>query len=212
MVDLFLSLLGALRSAFRSRADLTLENLALRQQLANLRRTSGRPHLRKADRAFWIALSRLWSRWADVIVLVKPDTVVRWHRAGFRLFWRWKSRSRSPADFAHGNATIPATICGCATASTTQRSALYPRTPARSGRMTAWRGTASFRTRTSFRVQSSLRHNRLLIAQALTAMMNGSVVGSLWESPRVEPQLTQSAPDVPASPSSQNWLRNVQTS
>ena len=98
MLALFLSLLGALHAAFRSRADLTLENLALRQQLANLRRTSGRPHLRKADRAFWLVLSRVWSRWADVLVVVKPDTVVRWHRAGFRLFWRWKSRSRSPAE------------------------------------------------------------------------------------------------------------------
>ena len=70
----------------------------LRQQLANLRRTSGRPRLRKSDRAFWLVLSRLWSRWADVLVVVKPDTVVRWHRAGFRLFWRWKSRSRSPTE------------------------------------------------------------------------------------------------------------------
>jgi len=98
MVDLFLSLLGALRSAFRSRASLSLENLALRQQVANLRRTSGRPRLRKSDRVFWLVLSRLWSRWAEVLVVVKPDTVVRWHRAGFRLFWRWKSRSRSPAE------------------------------------------------------------------------------------------------------------------
>jgi hypothetical protein len=98
MFDLFLSLLGALLSAFRTQADLALENLALRQQLANLQRTSGRPRLRKSDRAFWLVLSRLWSRWADVLVVVKPDTVVRWHRAGFRLFWRWKSRSRSPAE------------------------------------------------------------------------------------------------------------------
>ena len=97
MLALFLSLIGALRSALRTQANLALENLALRQQLANLRRTSGRPHLRMADRAFWIGLSRLWSRWSDVLVVVKPDTVVRWHRAGFRLFWRWKSRSRSPA-------------------------------------------------------------------------------------------------------------------
>ena len=51
-----------------------------------------------ADRAFWLALSRLWSRWADVLVILKPDTVVRWHRAGFRLFWRWKYRSRGPAE------------------------------------------------------------------------------------------------------------------
>ena len=77
MVALFRSIIGSLPSAFRTRADLALENLALRQQLANLRRTSGRPHLRKADRAFWIVLSRLWSRWADVLVVVKPDTVVR---------------------------------------------------------------------------------------------------------------------------------------
>ena len=97
MAALFVSLLGALRSAFRTRAELALENLALRQQLANLRRTSGRPRIRMVDRAFWLVLSRLWARWADVLVIVKPDTVVRWHRAGFRLFWRWKSRSRSPA-------------------------------------------------------------------------------------------------------------------
>jgi hypothetical protein len=97
MFDLFLSLLCALLSAFRTRAHLALENLALRQQLANLRRTSGRPRLSKSDRAFWLVLARLWSRWADVLVVVKPDTVVRWHRAGFRLFWRWKSRSRGPA-------------------------------------------------------------------------------------------------------------------
>jgi putative transposase len=98
VVALLMSLLGALRSAFRPRAELALENLALRQQLANLRRTSGRPRIHVADRAFWFVLSRLWSRWADVLVIVKPDTVVRWHRAGFRLCWRWKSRSRSPAE------------------------------------------------------------------------------------------------------------------
>jgi hypothetical protein len=98
MLALFLSLIGALRSALRTQANLALENLALRQQLANLRRTSGRPRLRRIDRAFWLVLSRLWSRWADVLVIVKPDTVVRWHRASFRLIWRWKSRSRSPAE------------------------------------------------------------------------------------------------------------------
>src|SRR5450755_1473026 len=98
MAALILSILGALRSGLRTRADLTIENLALRQQLANLRRTSGRPRLRNCDRAFWVVLSRLWSRWADVLVVVKADTVVRWHRAGFRLFWRWKSRYGSPSD------------------------------------------------------------------------------------------------------------------
>jgi hypothetical protein len=95
MVALFMSLLGALRSA---RAELALENLAVRQQLANLRRTSGRPRVCMSDRAFWLVFSRLWSRWADVLVIVKPVTVVRWHRTGFRLFWRWKSRPGSPAQ------------------------------------------------------------------------------------------------------------------
>ena len=70
MVALFLSLIGALRSAFRTRADLALENLALRQQLANLRRTSGRPRLRKSDRVFGLVLSRLWSRPRQWLVLL----------------------------------------------------------------------------------------------------------------------------------------------
>ena len=100
MVTLLFSLLGALRSAIRIRADLALENLALRQQLANLRSTSSRPRLRKSDRAFWLVLSRLWSRRAEVLIVVKPDTVVRWHRAGFRLFCRWESRSCTPAEDA----------------------------------------------------------------------------------------------------------------
>src|ERR1035437_417845 len=97
MIGLCMNLLGALRSALHTRAELALENLALRQQLANLRCTSGRPRVRMADRVFWLVLSRLWSRWAEVLVIVKPDTVVRWHRAGFRRFWRWKSRPRTPA-------------------------------------------------------------------------------------------------------------------
>jgi putative transposase len=88
--SLFLSLVRALRSAFHTHADLVVENLALRQQLANFQRTSARPRLRKSDRTFWVVLSHLWSRWADALVVVKPDTVVRSHRAGFRLFWRWK--------------------------------------------------------------------------------------------------------------------------
>ena len=65
MAALILSILGALRSGLRTRADLTIENLALRQQLANLRRTSGRLRLRNSDRAFWEVPSRLWSRWAE---------------------------------------------------------------------------------------------------------------------------------------------------
>ncbi len=75
-----------------------MENLALRQQLAILKRTSKRPPIQPKDRLFWILLSRLWCRWREVLIIVKPDTVVRWHRQGFRLFWKRKSRhgGRSP--------------------------------------------------------------------------------------------------------------------
>ena len=81
-----------LRALLRDRADLAFENLALRQQVAVLAERRPRPRLSTTDRLFWVFLRRLWSRWADVLVVVQPDTVVRWHRLGFRLFWRWRSR------------------------------------------------------------------------------------------------------------------------
>lgn len=77
-----------------SRFSLAAENLALRQQLAVYQRKIKRPKLRKRDRLFWVCLSRLWSGWRSPLVLVQPATVVKWHRAGFRLYWRWKSRSK----------------------------------------------------------------------------------------------------------------------
>lgn len=82
-----------LRAAVRSQAELAAENLALRQQLAALQHKSKRPRLRKRDRIFWVWLSRLWAGWRAVLVIVQPDTVVRWHQRGFKLYWRWKSRS-----------------------------------------------------------------------------------------------------------------------
>ena len=84
----------ALRSLFLSRAVLAAENLALRQQLAVLRRKVKRPKLRRSHRLFWVLLSRLWAGWRSTLAIVEPETVLRWHRAGFRLFWRWKSRRR----------------------------------------------------------------------------------------------------------------------
>ena len=86
------ALLRALLSALQPRASLVAENLALRQQLASLLRARPRPRLRPIDRAFWILLSRTWSRWADVLAIVRPETVIAWHRRGFARFWRWKSR------------------------------------------------------------------------------------------------------------------------
>jgi putative transposase len=80
-----------LRGVLESRCHLAVENLALRQQLSVLHRSVPRPRLRWHDRAFWVCLSRFWNNWRSVLVLVQPATVVRWHRAGFRLFWSWKS-------------------------------------------------------------------------------------------------------------------------
>lgn len=78
------------------RSELAVENLALRQQLAVLQYKSKRPRLRKRDRIFWALLSRLWLNWRSCLMIVQPDTVVRWHRRGFKLFWRWKSHSKKP--------------------------------------------------------------------------------------------------------------------
>jgi putative transposase len=85
-----------LRSVVRSRCDVALENLALRQQLVVLTRSSRRPRLTRADRRFWSWFSRAWPRWRSALVIVQPDTVVRWHRAGWRRYWAWKSRRRRP--------------------------------------------------------------------------------------------------------------------
>jgi hypothetical protein len=92
MFAIVAAVVGALLSALKPRASLVAENLALRQQLAALRRKVRRPHLHPADRAFWILLSRIWSRWTDVLAIVRPATVIAWHRRGFARFWTWKSR------------------------------------------------------------------------------------------------------------------------
>lgn len=89
-----LPFLSVLRDTLRGRAVLQLELLALRHQLATVKRTSPRPPLRLADRLLWVILSRILPNWREVLVIVKPETVVGWHRKGFRLFWTWKSRRR----------------------------------------------------------------------------------------------------------------------
>jgi putative transposase len=92
VLGLLLSILAAIRVSFRGRIAVAVEVLALRQQLAVMKRKRPRPPLTRLDRLFWLMLRRLWSGWAEVLVIVKPETVVRWHRAGFRLYWRWRSR------------------------------------------------------------------------------------------------------------------------
>jgi putative transposase len=87
-------LFGTLRSSVRTHRELALENLALRQQLAVWKARQPRPQLRATDRIFWVVLSRLWTSWRSSLQLVRPETVVRWHRLGFRRYWAWKSRRR----------------------------------------------------------------------------------------------------------------------
>lgn len=91
---LSLLLLGLLRMVNLDRTAPLLENLALRQQLAALNRKAARPRLGPFDRVFWALLASLWSDWRGALVIVKPATVIGWHRKGFRLFWTWKSRPR----------------------------------------------------------------------------------------------------------------------
>ena len=75
----------------KPRADLVLENLALRQQVAVLKNERPRAQVRAFDRAFWMVLGRVWSKWEDTLAIVRPETVVRWHRKGFKAFWHRKS-------------------------------------------------------------------------------------------------------------------------
>ena len=99
MFSLLVSAFIVLCSSFRTRVALQLEILALRHQINVLRRSQrGRVHLRTADRLFWTWLMHLWSGWRCALAMVKPETVIAWHRKGFRLYWTWKSRRGGRED------------------------------------------------------------------------------------------------------------------
>ena len=85
----------AFTAIFKSRTRLVAENLCLRQQLIVLKRRQARPQLRDADRRFWILACQLFSGWSRCLIVVKPDTVVSWHRKGWKAYWRWRSRRPS---------------------------------------------------------------------------------------------------------------------
>jgi putative transposase len=87
---------GLARAIVKSRRNLLFENIALRHQLLVLSRKSRQPRFTRLDRALWVWLLLTWNRWTTVLRLIQPDTVVRWHRLGFRWFWRWKSRAGKP--------------------------------------------------------------------------------------------------------------------
>ncbi len=111
MLRLVIVLLAYGRGFVLSRYRLGLENVALRQQLAVLKRRRPRPRLHRLDRLFWVALRQLWPDWSSVLLVVQPETVVSWHRAGFRLFWCWRSRRRQlgrPPNQQRSSTTDPA--------------------------------------------------------------------------------------------------------
>src|SRR6202007_118013 len=87
---------GILVRLFRERRSLLLENLVLRQQLVALKRRHPRPSLGPSDKLFWVIARRVWSAWKQSLIIVTPETVVRWHRGGFRLYWKLISKARGP--------------------------------------------------------------------------------------------------------------------
>ncbi len=92
---LVLGVWAFVRALLANSAAVSLENVALRHQLAVLQRSVGRPRLHRRDRIFWVGLSKPWAGWRSSLVIVQPATVLAWHRQGFQLYWRWKSRRRS---------------------------------------------------------------------------------------------------------------------
>ena len=97
---LFFGCLGLLRS----RRQLAIENPVLRRQLGSLKRSAKRPRLTNADRGLWVLLSRRGANWSDALIIVKPATVVKWPRAGFRRYWTGRSRPK-------GRLGVPRAAC-----------------------------------------------------------------------------------------------------
>jgi Integrase core domain len=91
MLELVSLLLSTLARLFRGRHDLVVENLLLRHQLHVALRSRPRPDLKTRDRFFWLVARSLYPEWKRHVILVRPETVVRWHRRGWRLYWRWRS-------------------------------------------------------------------------------------------------------------------------
>lgn len=77
---------------FKLNSRLAIENLALRQQLAVMKKSIRRPKIRRRDRFLWVILSRFWNGWKNVLMVVQPETVIRWHKKGFKLYWKFKSQ------------------------------------------------------------------------------------------------------------------------
>jgi hypothetical protein len=90
----FRFLLWAILAALKPKALVVAENRCLRQQLLVLQRRQPRPYLKTADRLFWVLASRWLGGWRNLLLIVKPQTVSKWHQRGWRLYWSWRSRMR----------------------------------------------------------------------------------------------------------------------
>ncbi len=101
MIALAFAVIAYCRAFFIGRHRHGMEVAALRHQLVVCKRTQPRPRLCSCDRAFWVGLRRLWPGWVNALIIVKPDTVVSWRRAAFRLFWRLRSRHVIPLNERH---------------------------------------------------------------------------------------------------------------
>lgn len=95
MIKALVCMVALLSVGLKQRRELAVENLALRQQLTLFNCHHKRMRLRRRDRLFWVWMSRMWEQWRELLIVVKPDTVIRWHRKGFALYWTWLSR-RNP--------------------------------------------------------------------------------------------------------------------
>ncbi len=90
-------IIDVIRALSKSKEDLMLENLALRQSLANFKAKGKRPKITDIDRFFWIALKQTWSRWINALVVVKPETVINWQKKRFKKHWhKISSKNKKP--------------------------------------------------------------------------------------------------------------------
>jgi transposase InsO family protein len=101
MLKILRLVLGTITRLFSTRRSLVLENLALRQQLVVFKRRHRKPRLSLFDKLFWVVARQVWSGWNQSLILVRPETVVEWHRSGFKLYWRVLSRTWRPRGGRH---------------------------------------------------------------------------------------------------------------
>lgn len=78
---------------FKSQSRLQLENIYLRKQLVILKRTNKKFQIRNRNRFFFVIMKTIFNRWRESLIIIKPETVIKWHRKGFKLYWRWKCRN-----------------------------------------------------------------------------------------------------------------------